>query len=80
MRALTEKPQPGVRTAISPIPGFEYSWLPSAATIENRTNRRPDPISHILFHARGLMAKAQSRHSVWDESIESHAGQELVVV
>ena len=31
-------------------------------------------------NARGLMAKAQSRHSVWDESIESHAGRESVVV
>ena len=32
-----------------------------------------------LIFRRGLMAKAQSRHSVWDESIESHAGRESVV-
>lgn len=33
----------GVGPAIVAIPGFEYSWLPSAATIENRKIRRPDP-------------------------------------
>src|SRR5437667_3000549 len=32
----------GVRPAIVAIPGFEYSWLPGAATIESRKNRRPD--------------------------------------
>jgi hypothetical protein len=29
---------------------FEYSWLPGAATIENRKSRRPDPdlVSHLF--------------------------------
>jgi hypothetical protein len=35
----------GVRPAILAIPGFEYSWLHVAATIENRKSCRPDPDS-----------------------------------
>ena len=44
---LILKTATGVRPAIFAIPGFEYSWLPSAATIENRKGRRPD--AHLVF-------------------------------
>jgi hypothetical protein len=35
-----------------------------------------DAAANTEEKARGLMAKSQRRHSVWDESIESHAGRE----